>query len=177
MNNGGAVYLEGVNIGQDHDGTDFLSYFGLDFVGQGLLHTGISSLEGQTATFAEGKLLEHQVNTYADIYNNWFNATSGDVLFRSNDNLVRTVVNETANYRSIASSFLVAAVIDSENLNTKKNIMQLYLSYLTNTPGPELLLDQSSLDFGTIIPGESASQSIYLQNLGNNPLNITNISS
>ena len=177
MDNGGAVYFEGVNIGQDHDGTDFLSYFGLEFEDQGLLHTGISSLIGQEDTFAEDKILAHQTNTYADIHNNWFNITSGQVLFRSNDNHIRTVFNETSNYRSIASSFLVAAVIDSENLNTKRNLMQLYLSYLTNTPGPELFLDQSSLDFGTIIPGQDISDSILLQNLGNNPLNITNMTS
>ncbi len=176
MDNGGAVYFEGTNIGQDHDGSDFLSYFGIEFEGQGLLHTGISSLAGQADTFVEGKLLQHQVNTYADIHNNWFNPTTGQVLFRSNDNHIRTVMNETSNYRAIASSFLVAGVIDSENLNTKRNLMQLYISYLTNRPGPELFLDQSSLDFGTIVPGESASQTILLQNLGNNLLNISNIS-
>ena len=177
MDNGGAVYFEGVNIGQDHDGSDFLSYFGLEFEGQGLLHTGIFSLEGQADTFAENKLLEHQVNTYADIHNNWFSTTNGQVLFRSNDNHIRTVFNETSNYRSIASSFMIASVIDSENLNTKKNLMQLYLSYLTNAPGPELLLDQSSIEFGTVTPGDDVSQSVLLQNLGNNTLNITNITS
>ncbi len=177
MDNGGAVYFEGVNIGQDHAGTNFLSYFGIEFAGQGLIHTGISSLSGQVDTFSEGKVLQHQVNTYADIYNNWFNPTSGEVLFQSNDNHIRTVFNQTANYRSIASSFLVAAVIDSENLNTKRNLMQLYISYLTNTPGPELYYDQSSLDLSTIAPGESIAQSILIQNLGNNPLEITNISS
>ncbi len=176
MDNGGAVYLEGTNIGQDHDGTDFLSYFGLDFEGQGLLHTGISSLAGQADSFVEGKLLQHQVNTYADIHNNWFSTNTGQVLFKSNDNHIRTVMNETSSYRTIASSFLVAGVIDSENLNTKRNLMQLYISYLTNQAGPELFLDQSSLDFGTIVPGESASQTILLQNHGNNPLTITNIS-
>lgn len=175
LDNGGAVYFEGVNIGQDHDGTDFLSYFGLEFEGQGLLHTGISSLSGQEGTFAQGKLLAHQVNTYADIHNNWFSATNGQVLFRSNDNHVRTVFNETRNYRTIASSFLVASVIDSENLNTKKNLMRLYISYLTDNPGPELLLDQSSLDFGTIVPGQQVNKAILLQNLGNNPLEISNI--
>jgi hypothetical protein len=177
LNNGGAIYFEGVNIGTDHNGTDFLSYFGLNYEGQGLIHTGISSLEGQEDTFSEGKLLEHQVNTYADIYNNWFSTTTGQVLFRSNDNHIRTIVNETTNYRTIASSFLVAAVIDSEGLNTKRNLMQLYMSYLTNTPGPELYANQTSLDFGVVVPGESAFQTILLQNLGNNPLSISNITS
>ncbi len=177
LDNGGSVYLEGVNIGQDHDGTDFLSYFGLEFEGQGLLHTGISSLTGQEDTFAQGKILQHQVNTYADIHNNWFSPTSGQVLFRSNDNHIRTVVHESRNYRTIASSFLLASVIDSENLNTKRNLMQLYLAYLINNPGPELMLDQSSLDFGTIVPGESISSTLLVQNLGNNQLQITNITS
>lgn len=177
MDNGGAVYFEGVNIGQDHDGTNFLSYFGLDFEGQGLLHTGITNLTGQVGTFTDGKELAHQANTYADIHNNWFSTTNGQVLFRSNDNHIRTVFSETNNYRSIASSVMIAAVIDGENLNTKRNLMQLYLSYLTNKPGPELFLDQSSLDFGVIVPGENTSKTILLQNLGNNPLNITNITS
>ncbi len=177
LDNGGAVYLEGVNIGQDHDGSEFFSYFGLSFEGQGMLHTGISSLTGQEATFTEGKTLQHQVNTYADIHNNWFTVTDGQVLFRSNDNHIRTVVNETRNYRTIASSFLVASVIDSENLNTKKNLMRLYVSYLTGHPGPELLLDQSSLDLGTIVPGENTSKTVLIQNLGNNPLQISNFTS
>lgn len=177
MDNGGAVYFEGTNIGQDHANSEFLSYFGLEFEGQGLLHTGISSLTGQEDTFVEGKLLQHQINTYADIHNNWFSTTTGQVLFQSNDNHIRTVVNETSNYRTIASSFLIAGVIDSEAFNTKRNLMQVYISYLTNNPGPEILLDQTSLDLGTIVPGDYTSQTVLIQNIGNNPLNITNITS
>lgn len=177
MDNGGAVYLEGVNIGHDHDGTPFWDYFGAYFQYQGQIHTGMNDITGEVGTFAEGKLLQHQVDTYADIYNNWFEASSGEALLRSGDNHIRTVINETENYRTIASSMLVAGVIDTPNLNTKKNLVQLYISYLTNKQVPELYLNKSSLDFGTTLPGERVFRQVLLQNLGNDQLNITNITS
>ena len=177
MDNGGAVYLEGVNIGQDHSGTPFWDYFGTEFQGQGVLHTGMDNLAGQVGTFAEGKLLRHQINTFADVHNNWFGTTTGEVLFRSGDNQARVVTNQTANYRTIASSMVIAGIIDTPNLNTKKNLMRLYISFLANKQAPELFMNQSGIEFGTTIPGEEATKKILFQNLGNQQLSITNITS
>lgn len=175
LNAGGAVYFEGVNIGEDHNQMDLWNYTGAEYLGQGQLHTGMNDLVGQAGTFVEGKTLEYQINTYADIHNNRFGAGPAEILLRSNDNHGRVVSYSNDTYRTITSSMMIGAVIDGDGLNTKLNMMKLYISYLINNQEADIYMNQDGVDFGIITPGDEASQHIMIQNVGINPLEISNI--
>ncbi len=176
LNQGGAIYFEGVNLGYDHNGTNLWNYTGVDYQGQGNLHTGIGDITGASGTFMGEKEINYQVNTYADIHNNRFGAGLGEILFRSGDNHGRVVAYSNGTYRMITSSLIFGGFIDNGGLNTKLNVMKLYTSYLLNNQQAELSLNLEEVDFGVVNPGQETTQTLVLQNTGMQDLEISNLS-
>jgi len=177
LNSGKAVYLEGTNIGADNNGTDFWNYFGANYVGMGADHNEVTSLEGVSETFAEDFQFEYLAgDEYCGLRVNRLSANSGDELFLSQNNFARVIANSSSNYHTIASSVIFGAFINNDGINYKYNVMECYLSYLLEIDEQNLWISQQEINFGTTTPGNPQTESIYLQNTGQNVLEISSIS-
>jgi hypothetical protein len=172
---GNSVYLEGTNIGEDHNGTTFWEYLGPEYLGQGELHNEVNMLYGIENEFTGYSQFEYQTFSYADIFINRFGAGSGSILFESQDDLGRIVTKDTGTYRAITSSAIFGAMINGDGINQKENLMSCYLSYLLDIPGPDIWVSHNEIDFGELSPGNPQISRLYIQNTGQDDLGIISI--
>jgi len=172
---GGAVYLEGTNIGEDHFGTGFWSYFGAEYLGQGSVHNEIELLLGNDSGFTSFTEFGYAAGTYADIYVNRLQTSSGNLLFTSQDQFERVISNQYNSYRTLASSVVFGAMSNGEIVSKKYNLMSLYLSFLLDREGPNTWISEDQIDFGTVTPGNGQVYELYLQNTGQDLLEIYSI--
>jgi hypothetical protein len=177
LNNGGNLYIEGTNVADDHAGTALWSLLGADFIGAGPLHGDIGSMQGEAATFMGGKHFGYANNTDADIYSNRLNPGSGILLMSSTDPTYgRVVARENGDSRTIVSSVIFGALADADALATKRNTMMLYLSFLTDNTAPTIYSSDDAIDLGLTAPGMTLSDTLYIQNVGRDQLDISSIS-
>lgn len=175
LDNGGSIYLEGTNIGSDHNGTEFWDCFGAAYLGQGALHNEIEVIQGDADNFAHACVFGYASNTYADIYINRLAPASGQSLLHSQDQFSRIINNEDDNFRTIASTLIMGALANDDIVSKKINLMKCYLAYLLNYQEAQIWLSDTSLDFGTVNPGDSQIKKLYIQNTGQGQLILSEI--
>jgi hypothetical protein len=132
LNSGGSIYMEGVDIADNHDETDMFNMFGA-----GYLTTGgeneITSLNGVAGAATEGLNYVYNSNGEDSHYSiDQLYATDGEVLFVSDDGFNTTIVNQALTYNTIISSTLLGCYTDSAGENTKAHLMELYISILNS---------------------------------------------
>lgn len=177
LNNGGDLYIEGTNVADDHTGTALWNLLGADFIGAGPLHGDVGSMQGNDDTFVSGKHFGYANNTDADIYSNRLNPGSGTLLMSSTDPTYgRVVARENGDSRTIVSSVIFGALADSDALSTKRNTMLLYFNYLSNKTAPTIHSSDDAIELGLTAPGNAISDTLYIQNVGRNQLDISSIS-
>lgn len=172
MDAGNAVYMSGVSMATDHNGSDFWNRFGASLQS---IQDDFSGVMGENGTFAEGLHLEYQNNTDAGQYNDVMTENGGDIVFRSLENSGRVVTNSTDTYRTIASSIMFGAITDQTGIARKENIMRLYLSHLLDINEPQIWVSDWEINLPDVAPDGTIEHTLYVQNTAQNELNLSDI--
>lgn len=134
LRKGGSLYLEGNDFARDHLDGGFLPLLGCSFVNDGgnWFQGKITELIGQNHTITQKIRFKYsdmlEPNESVDV----IEANGGELIFVSEDGKGRAVAyhNKPEGYKVISTSFVFGALIDEENLNTKRELMSRYLHYL-----------------------------------------------
>ncbi len=146
LENGGNLYIEGADLAKDLEGTDLLEYLGIEYIDDGSINT-IENLVGVDGNFADGLQFAYSFGSDADYLIDELNATSGELLFESQDGKGRVFTNQQENYRTISSSIVLGALFDGDSLNTKNYLMSQYIQFLTSglTSNSEHVIQNKSI--------------------------------
>ncbi|MCK4957456.1 MAG: fibronectin type III domain-containing protein, partial [Candidatus Cloacimonetes bacterium] len=140
----------------------------LGYLGVGRWNTGlikeIESLSGVESTFSQGFDFEYQYGTIADYKIDELKENGGTTFLKSQENMVRGVYYDAADYRTITVSSFFGAMKDGEGGNTKANLMAEYLAFFTNMQSPENLAVTNLGNVTWQAPGisEPTGYNIYL---------------
>jgi hypothetical protein len=182
LNSGKGLYLEGTNIGDDFAGTELLAMLGIESGVQGEDNEQTGGVVGLDNTFTATKMYDYrdtnpgQSPSYCVGKLNRLTVGDGEAILKSvSDDVVRAVANQGSNYRAIGSTIVLGGLFDGETHNTKKNLLQLYLSFLLAQTEPKFYSSESQILFGEVDPGLTPEIEFFLQNHGENELNITSV--
>ncbi|MFC1887191.1 choice-of-anchor D domain-containing protein [Candidatus Cloacimonadota bacterium] len=176
MNDGKGVYLEGTNIGFDHQGTNFWDMFRATYMGQGQEHGDVETISGYENNFATSMIFGYQSYTYADIYINRLGTNGGNEVLISEEMYTRTISYTDTIYSAISSAVLFGALADGEDLSRKVDLMRLYMALLTRQNEPDIWLSRTELDFEYVLIDNPRELQLIIQNSGLNDLDISSIS-
>lgn len=129
VNFGGNLFMESVNIGTDHFGTDMLDEFGIKLVGDGepeevvnITATEESFIENINYEYAGGDSPHYSVDRLT--------GTDAEPLYTSEDGYDRVFLkNEEDMYKVISSSVVLAALKDGDSLSMKPYLMAEMINY------------------------------------------------
>lgn len=127
LDNGGSLYIEGVNVALSLRGSDLIDYLGADYVSK---TNQLNSLIGQEGTFVQDLQFAYQGGSTTKNNVNELTANGGELLFICEQGKGRIIANADGNYRSICSSVILGAFADGEGNNTKAYLMKQYLEFL-----------------------------------------------
>ena len=99
LENGGNLYIEGADIAKDLQGSQLLDMLGVAFVDDGSINT-IESLTGVSDNLADNLQFTYSFGSDADYMIDELEATSGELLFESQDGKSRIFTNQQENYRT-----------------------------------------------------------------------------
>jgi hypothetical protein len=123
-------------------GCTFIDHGSAPFLGN------VMSVMGQDASFAAGMYYSYPYQQDPDSYVDEIEENGGTIYFKSQDSKGRAVYygGPSNNYRAIHSAFIFGAL--RNNGNTKDDLMELYMDYLTELTGiEEYGEEQNSLSF------------------------------
>lgn len=137
LNGGGAIYIEGGDFAYSYRSSELFSYTGAKFEDDGRNYTlgNVDFADGVAGTLLEGISIEYSAykKYLPDNYVDEISQTSGKIAMVSRTAPVksngRVIFNRTP-YKIICSTFIFGALKDSDEPNTKKNLMSKYLTYL-----------------------------------------------
>jgi hypothetical protein len=173
MDNGGSVYIEGVNVGYDHSETDFWEYLGCQFLDIGAPNI-VSQLMGVEGTFSAPNTFDFPFGTYADYNVDELAASSGSLYLTSQDGIGRGVYYDSGIYRTVTASPVLGAMQNGDGSNTRSSLMERYLRYLSYNSAPDIWA-ASELSFDIQYSDYPATYDYTIQNLGFDELNIDSI--
>ncbi|MFO7896039.1 MAG: T9SS type A sorting domain-containing protein [Candidatus Cloacimonadales bacterium] len=120
--------MEGSEISApQHDALS--EYLGYERFSQGAEYA-IEYYEGKYGTLGAGFQLQYLYQTMADYMIDTLNPTSGALFLNSQDGRTRGVINITENYRTLTLAGFLGAIVDSDEVNNKANLVALYLDFL-----------------------------------------------
>lgn len=115
---GGNLYIESVDIGSDHNGTEFFDNLGLTYIDDGA-EQEVVKIKGGTNSFASG-LSYFCLGGYDPHYSvDRLGANGSVLLFGSEDGYGRTFIKEGEGYRAISSSVIIACLASGDSLNLR----------------------------------------------------------
>jgi hypothetical protein len=126
---GGALYMEGADVGYNYDGTPLFDCFGASYLYQGS-NNEVSSVTGQAGTITDGMNFTYNGGSDSHYSIDQLGTTSGSLLFECEAGHGRTVASDCRGFRTIISSFIMGALADGTGDNTKAHLMEQYLSFL-----------------------------------------------
>ncbi len=173
MNDGGTVYCEGSDVAFSHQSTDFLDYFGVEFIDRGEANA-IDMIRGVDGTFTASDRFDFPDGD-ADYLIDELAMVSGTGFLECQNNISRAVFYDEGGYRTIISSVTLGALFDGEDTNTRAVLMERYLSFLTGDENPNLWRSHDTIDFGTNYAGYESTVDFKIKNIGLNGLNISNV--
>lgn len=156
--------MEGANVGQDHNNTDFFDHFGADYQGAGSQNV-ISSLNGEDDTFAVDTSFPYPTGD-CNYGIDQLGAGEGEIFISSQDGIGRAVMYDAADWRTIVCSPVLGAFEEDEFFDTRQYLMMEYVAFLADIDGPELQTSASGLEFESAYPGYDVSESLFLENTG-----------
>lgn len=130
LNQGGSVYIEGVDFAWDHHNTEFFNYFGTEY--QHRQFGEVWELHGQDGTIAENLTFAYDGGTNSHTIVDAIGATTGSLLMICEQSKGRVTANSQAGYRTICSTIVIGAIHDGVGDITKANLMQRYIEFLEN---------------------------------------------
>ncbi|MCB0805920.1 MAG: T9SS type A sorting domain-containing protein [Bacteroidales bacterium] len=128
LNNGGNLYFESVNIGYDYDNTEFFEYLGIHYLNDGD-DDEVVNLKGGCNNCSENLKFDYRGGISPHYSVDRMESQGSELLFSSEDGFGRVFINETAGYKAISSSVIVAAVANSDSLNLKEYLFSEYINY------------------------------------------------
>ena len=128
LNLGGSLFIEGVNLGFDHESTEFLDYLGVRHENTGGTDE-VSEIFGAGNSFFDSVNFGYYGGSDAHYSIDHLSNTTSNVLYYSEDDLSRIFVNSTENYKTIAGSVIFGAFADGENLNLKTYYLAEIINY------------------------------------------------
>lgn len=129
LNAGGALYIESPDIGMNHDGSEMFSMFGSEYLNDGGNYE-VTSLNGQAGTITEDLTFIYNGGTDSHYSLDYLGATSGTLLFESQEGVGRVIASDYRGYRTIISSTILGCYTNGTGNNTKSFLMEQYLTYL-----------------------------------------------
>jgi len=127
LDQGGNLYIEGVDIGVDHVGTDFFEYLGVcyefngsdfdvdELVGQG---TGMTNLD---------YLYQGGENPHFSV--DWLGPCLANTIFSCDDGIPRMFVHESGVYKVVSSSIVMGALANGGYMNQKPYLLSEIVNY------------------------------------------------
>ncbi len=173
MDNGGAVYIEGSNVGYSHHTTNFFDYLGADYLNQGGINS-IDDIYGIDGTFTALNEFPFP-NGDPDYKVDELSGGNGVSFLQCEGHGIRAILYDGGNYRAITSSITMGVLPDGEHSNTKALLMERYLRFLTGDDNGDIWYPGDEIDFGTTYAGYESVILFKVQNLGLSDLSISDI--
>lgn len=128
LNDGGAIYIEGVDVGWSHRDTEFFGMFGAELVHHA--SGEVWELHGQSNMWTSQFRFVYDGGSDSHVRIDELGSNGGELLFACEQNKGRIIANAQNNYRTICSSILLGAIHDGDGDLTKANLMRQYLDFL-----------------------------------------------
>lgn len=128
LNLGGSLFIEGVDLGFDHESTEFLGYLGVQYENTGGADE-VSKVFGAGGSIFDSVNFDYYGGSDAHYSIDHLSNTTSNVLYYSEDDVSRIFVNSTENYKTIAGSVIFGAFADGENLNLKTYYLAEIINY------------------------------------------------
>jgi hypothetical protein len=150
LQSGKSLYIEGVDFGAANHTGQLFPMFGCTFVdhGNAPFLGNVMSVIGQDGSFTAGMYYSYLYQQGPDSYVDEIEENGGTMYFKSQDSKGRAVYygGPANNYRAIHSAFIFGALRNGGN--TKDELMDLYIDYLTELTGiEEYVEEQNSVSF------------------------------
>jgi hypothetical protein len=150
LQGGKSLYIEGVDFGAENHTEQLFPMFGCTFVdhGNASILGNVMSVAGQDGSFAAGTYYSYLYQRGPDSFVDEIEENGGTIFFKSQDSKGRAVYygGPANSYRSIHSAVIFGALRNGGN--TKDDLMDIYMDYLTELTGIEEYGDeQNSLSF------------------------------
>ena len=127
LDQGGNLYIEGVDIGVDHVGTDFFGYLGVCYEYQGD-EFDIGELIGEGTVMNNLNYL-YQGGEDPHYSVDWLCPGTSHTLFTCDDGVPRMLVYESGGYKTVTSSIILGALANGDYLNQKPYLLSEIVNY------------------------------------------------
>ena len=174
MNNGGCLYIEGSNVGYDHQGTEFFEHLGCGFVSIGQDNM-IDEIAGCEGTFTEPNSFSYPDGD-ADYHIDELSAGAGVAFFCCQRDRARSVYYDAGYYRVIVSSVILGVLPDGDYSDSKATLMDRYVNFLINGTVPDIWVSDQAINFGTQYIDYTSMIPLLIQNFGLDNLTISQVS-
>ncbi|MBD3233496.1 MAG: T9SS type A sorting domain-containing protein [candidate division Zixibacteria bacterium] len=175
MDQGGAVFMEGSNVGQDHFSYMFFDYFGCEYLHPGVDY-GIRQVIGVDGTFSAPNIFDFPYGSDPDWGVDELNGAEGVLYLKSQDGKGRAVYHDGGTYRTICASTILGPYVNGEGSSTKASLMGRYIDFLLGIEEPNIWYPGDEVDFGIEYTGYEDIQQISIQNHGFDLLWINGVS-
>ncbi len=164
----GNLYIESVNLGIDHHGTDMLESFGVKFLDDGVedefyFVSGVNDtlLEQVNIEYAGGDSPRFSVDRLA--------ATDSEELYRSDDGYGRMFVHDPGeSFKVIASTMTFGALRDGDSLSMKPYLLAEMVDYflgITTVTDIKEVFGNTTDPLASVYPNPAVSQTTVHFNL------------
>jgi hypothetical protein len=128
LNNGGNVYVESVNIGIDHYGTEFIEKLGIKFKDDGDFEE-VDYLKAKSDELLRDIDFDYTGGDDPHYSVDELLSTTATPLYNCEDDISRMFYLETDDYKVISSSVVIGAFKDSDSLSMKTYLMAEIVNY------------------------------------------------
>ena len=174
LEDGNAIYIEGVDFGSDHVATNFFSYFGTNYDSDNA--GDVTDIVGASQGFMNNLAFDYENADEADYLVDVWTANGGTPYQETQTGSICGVYNVGENdYRTICSSVMFGAYRDGLNINTKEQLMARYYAFLAEGDVPAICTSYNQIDFEDVFIGYPQSIDLDILNMGLQPLEITGV--
>jgi hypothetical protein len=128
LDNGGNLYVESVNIGIDHFGTEFIEKLGIKYKNDGDFDE-VEYLTSQSEELVKSIDFEYAGGSDTHFSVDQLMSTTAIPLYNCEENISRMFYLQTENYKAISSSVAIGAFKDSDSLRMKTYLMAEIVNY------------------------------------------------
>jgi len=128
LDNGGNLYVESVNIGVDHFGTEFIEKLGIKYKNDGDFGE-VEYLTAQSEELVQSIDFEYAGGDDAHYSVDQLMSTTAIPLYNCEEDISRMFYLQTENYKAISSSVALGALKDSDSLSMKTFLMSEIVNY------------------------------------------------
>jgi hypothetical protein len=119
-----------VDLGKNHENTNFLTHLGLEYTGDGG-DNEVNRIMGATQSFLEESDFYYTGGTNPHFSVDRLSPSTGaSVLYYSDDEIGRIFSIENETYRAISSAVIFSAIKNGDSLNLKPYLISEYFNYL-----------------------------------------------